>query len=575
MGSVSRVSNERRALPNAVKVGRPPIWLVAIAALTTLWNVGMAYGGALSTGISWDERVHGLMLQAWMDTGRYWLADFDEVPMRFIYGPVGDLIGHIFALAAREDGLGSVGFSAGAFAARHVAAVTVSVAGVAGVVLLTRCLLSSWRWAVIAAAVLTSIPMWTGHAMFNMKDVAVATGYTWATLGLVLMSSPLGVVGASRRLFYGVCAFSLGAVLALGTRTAMWLPLVVSVGAMLALALLVSWRRSSWGRAWHETLARLAGVLAALVVSYATLLLVYREVWGPPFSGAVTAVTQSTDFELWKEPTPWTYIPNWFGHQLPLLILGFGVVGAVLSIAIAVRAISRHGTGGEGTAVPPTVALVVMQLALMPIAAIALRSPLYDGVRHFLLVLPALAVLATLAMRSMDGLAFARARWLGVGAGIVIAFSILVPTLEQSRLFPYNYTYFNALTSIRPINGEWPTDYWRTSWRELAGLLPNNDLAVCPPRMVFKEDVAPNWPRVDTYSCRFEYMVSPYLSPDQAGGAVNRSETEYWILRENYSGYYVPTNCEVYDEVSRPLRGQDANMSYLLKCRYKPGDPIS
>ena len=50
-----------------------------------------------------------------------------------------------------------------------------------------RVLLRSWRWGLVAAAVLAAIPMWTGHEMFNVKDVPVATGHTLVTLALILL----------------------------------------------------------------------------------------------------------------------------------------------------------------------------------------------------------------------------------------------------------------------------------------------------------------------------------------------------------------------------------------------------
>lgn len=555
-------------------VGKPPTWLVWSAIALGLWNIGMAVAGGLSTGISWDERVHGLMFQAWLDTGKYWLPDFGDAPMRFIYGPMGDLVGHAFAMAAREEGIRSVGYTAGAFAARHIATVAISVVGATAVVLTVRVLVRSWRWALIAGATLTSIPMWTGHAMFNMKDVTVATGYSWVTLGLVLLCS----VGLSSRPDLRSCAavgaLILGGLLAMGTRTAMWLPLSISVFFMLFLTLVITGRTYSWGRAGRDFLTRLAAVVVATGVTYLLLVTLYGEVWRVPFNGVATAVTQSADFELSKAPTPPTYIPDWLGHQLPLLLMLFGVMGVVLALVIPIRVFwSGQVRLASVDTLWPSILLAV-QLLLMPLAAIALKSPLYDGVRHFLLMLPVLASLAVLSMSVVMAWGIARGRYPSLLVGATIILALAAPTIEQSRLFPYNYTYFNVVASLQGVNGNWPTDYWRTSWRELAGLIPDNNLAVCPPRMVFKDDIAPNWPMVDTYSCRFEYMVSPFLSDQQAGGAADRSDEDYWMLRENFSGYYIPSNCVVYDEVTRQLRGERVMMSYLLKCRYAPGEPV-
>ena len=69
---------------------------------------------------------------------------------------------------------------------RHLGVVAIGLVGVAAVAAIGRLVLRPWRWGLVAAAVLAAIPMWTGHEMFNVKDVPVATGHTLCTLGLLL-----------------------------------------------------------------------------------------------------------------------------------------------------------------------------------------------------------------------------------------------------------------------------------------------------------------------------------------------------------------------------------------------------
>ena len=49
-------------------------------------------------------------------------------------------------------------------------------------------ILGNWRWGVITAGILSATPLWTGHAMFNMKDTPVAAGHTLITFALVLLA---------------------------------------------------------------------------------------------------------------------------------------------------------------------------------------------------------------------------------------------------------------------------------------------------------------------------------------------------------------------------------------------------
>ena len=84
----------------------------------------------------------------------------------------------------------------------------------------------SWRWGLVAAAVLMAVPMWTGHMMFNVKDVPVATGHTLCTLGLLLFvrDAPASRPAPGRPARQ---SWSRGLVLTLGTRPGMWSGLTV------------------------------------------------------------------------------------------------------------------------------------------------------------------------------------------------------------------------------------------------------------------------------------------------------------------------------------------------------------
>ena len=67
-----------------------------------------------------------------------------------------------------------------------VVVIGLAAGGLAAVVATGRMLMRTWSWGLVAGAVLVAIPVWTGHAMFNVKDVPVAIGYAVFTCGLVL-----------------------------------------------------------------------------------------------------------------------------------------------------------------------------------------------------------------------------------------------------------------------------------------------------------------------------------------------------------------------------------------------------
>ena len=139
--------------------------------------------------------------------------------------------------------------------------------------------------------------------------------------------------------------------------------------------------------------------------------------------------------------------------------------------------------------------------------------------------------------------------------------------MDQTRLFPYGYTYFNVIAQLQGIDGRWPTDYWRMSWRELASQIPNRDLAVCPDTIPFPDNTMYDWPRTEAFSCAWDPKVAPYLGTTPI---YDLASDRFWFLRENAAGPVVPTNCVPFSAVTRPLRWSTTTLSYLSHCDYVP-----
>ena len=154
-------------------------WAVVVA------GVMMAVVGALRTGISWDEPFHVMRLRNYLDHGWFsvdWSTESGGSTAgdnnTLVYGPVAMLLLHGLAVLVGVEGWDTVATTPAAYDVRHLGVVLIGLVGTAAAAGTTRILLGSWRWAVVTAAVLLALPMWTGHLMFNVKDVPVATGYT-------------------------------------------------------------------------------------------------------------------------------------------------------------------------------------------------------------------------------------------------------------------------------------------------------------------------------------------------------------------------------------------------------------
>ena len=89
-------------------------------------------------------------------------------------------------IVAGNDSSGEVSSSASAHAVRHLIVALIALLAGVGSPPTVWALTRSWRFGVWGAAALFAIPAWTGQALFNVKDVPAAAGYTLVTAGLVV-----------------------------------------------------------------------------------------------------------------------------------------------------------------------------------------------------------------------------------------------------------------------------------------------------------------------------------------------------------------------------------------------------
>lgn len=449
---------------------RVPRPLLAVAAVVLVTTVALAVHGAWTTGVSWDEAYHVGRMRSFLAHGWYLLeGDLDgDRPgawedQAYVYAPVTAILLHAAVVAAGLEGRGEVVATGDAYAVRHLVVVTIGLLGTLAVAVTARVLLRSWGWAVVAAAVLGAIPMWTGHTMFNVKDVPVATGCTLVTAGLaVLVTRRAGgprtaayVVGA------GLLAL-LGWVLAMGTRPGIWPTLVAShvVAAALLHPRLRGGTRS----------VRAAAPLVALVpvAAWLVLLAVYPAVFATPLTTLRESALSSSRFD--ERTGEWFYVPALLVGEVPLVLLVLVLLGSVLALRHVVAEVRVPSVGTGTTAW----LLVGVQAWTLPLLAVVRESNLYNGLRQLLFMVPAMALLATLAIAAAVG---AATRWRERSRRVapalvlgVVALGLLAPTLDQVRLHPYGYA-FATLPSYAVAEAA-DTDYWRTSARELAPSVP-------------------------------------------------------------------------------------------------------
>lgn len=444
--------------------GHPPAWLVRVSACVLVAATVVAVVGAVRIGVTVDETFHVVRLDNYLDRGWYLLDDDfgasgpgSWVEDVYVYAPVTTLLLHLLNVVAGNDQWGNVSASADAYVVRHLGVVLIGALGVAATAVITRLLSESWRWAVVACAVLMALPMWTGHMMFNVKDTPVATGYTFVTLGCMLLLRPAARPGRGR--VVALAVLTAGLVLAVGTRPAIWPGLAAAIG-LAGVGVLVLQRGAA--RRWS------AGVVAlALVAAGTTLALVYPAMFLHPGSWLVGSASESAGYH---GPRFRGYIPLTILCTVPVLLLMLGVVGSV------VRLLTRLRRVREGMSVHDVLmALVVAQALLLPVL-IAIRTPsLNGGLRHVLFAAPAVAVLVAAGVAQV--LADAGGRMATRVWTVVAAVALVVPTATQVQLFPLGYAYSNPLADAAGL--DLAGDFWQASFRDYADVVPPGAFVVC------------------------------------------------------------------------------------------------
>lgn len=538
----------------------PPRILVAASVVVLAVTTVLAVLGAFGAGITTDEPIHVMRLHNFLETGWYAL-DWDytgagpgsEGTNTLVYAPVAMLLLHAWSVLWGVEGWGEVATSPHAYDVRHLGVVIIGLVGVAAVAAVGRVVLRDWRWGLVSAAALAATPMWTGHEMFNVKDVPVATGHTLLTLGLLLFVRR-DLPGPGLRVARAGCLIG-GLVLTLGTRPGMWPGLL----AALVVALLVA----GTGRV---AVVAVSELVASCAVAAAVLVATYPRLFGSPLR-ALSGSSEASSSFLGGEKSDRLYVPRHLAQEMPTFLLIFAVTGSVVAAVVLWR--RRRSSSLRDV----RVALVGVQAFALPVVAIAMGSDLYHGLRQLLFAIPALAVLAAYGMAwSLERSQVRPKRVLA----LVAAAALVLPTVDQVTLQPYQTTYVNLaadllsgpdLAAVDRPGG----DFWRVSLPELVEDAPLDRQFVCKAATGDTSDIAFPFTNAGvafstsrSLDCREE--ANGPLAP--AGLPVVRQ-----LPVTEFDAVFIealPENCTRLDEVTRWRHGFEVVLTTLGRCTIDP-----
>lgn len=542
-------------------VGPVPRVLRYVSAAAVVVGVVVMFLGAWRIGVTWDEPIHVQRLNTYLHTG-WFLGDGQlqngapraTLTQQFVYAPVTMLLLHALAVGAGVEHWHAAEVTADAYVVRHLGIAIIGVLGILAVVGLGRLVFRRWDWALVAGAAAAAIPMWTGYSMFNLKDVPVGTGYTVVTLGLAILAR--SAQGNQWRIrLAGPACIATGTLLAVGTRPGIWPGL--AAGTALLVACLALRPGAPFFTRLRGDIWRYRDLLLGYAVAGVGLYAVDPKVFGSPVHALVRSAFASGNFLGVR--SPWTFVPLGVFLQMPALMLAFTAVAVWASTRRLIRVRFRPDV------VETRILLVAAQVFVLPVLAIVHRAALYGDLRQILFAAPATAVLVTLGINRAVGAARASRDGRTVPMVAAIACVALVaPLVEQTTLFPYNYTYYNALANIAnvPIMG----DYYRASGREIAPDLPRDGRLVCS-AAVDDDRKAMRMAHLDGwFDCRTSEMspIAPYLSRGDGRDLGALAADQFWDV--NFGSLDAPKNCQKVATVTRRLRWTRLAMSTLWKC---------
>ena len=142
-----------------------------------------------------------------------------------------------------------------------------------------------------------------------------------------------------------------------------------------------------------------------------------------------------------------TYIPIWLMVKLPLIIL-FGI--AIIPFSEKKIFVNKKNNVFFGT--------ILLTTFLIPLLLILRKAHLYDEVRHLLFLFPFIFILGTVALHKASKKIF-----------YFLAFiSLILFTVENFKINPYQYVWFNTPSRVLELNKKFELDYWGLSGRDLA-----------------------------------------------------------------------------------------------------------
>ncbi len=368
--------------------------------------------------------------------------------------------------------------------------------------------------ALLGTVLLFMTPVFLGHLAFNPKDMPYAMFFILATM-LIIRGETIANTSL-RNITLGI---AIGLVVSQRVLGAQLLPIYFAFRLYSEYA---DTGKITWARivsAFYDTLNIAMVALLTTMMSWPFLAsnplrsgyAILQANSRFPWNGTVLFFGQ----QIHGKDLAWYYLPAMLLIQLPLFILL-----PLAAIPFAMKRLWQNKT-----------AVLVGGIILANLLLYLLIDPvIYDGMRHYLFLIPLFVVLVTLVIQEAYRLLIAT--WnkqtlfkkVTVQQPLVIFFVILVASfvgtvITIGMLHPYEYVYYNSLVGGLPgASGKFETDYWQAGYKEATEWLVKNEVATRTDKKVVK-----------VFMSGSSYPARAFFDPSRMKFTSTFTEADYYI----------------------------------------------
>ena len=327
--------------------------------------------------------------------------------------------------------------------------------------------LGNWRTGFLALILVAAWPQFFGQSMNNPKDIPFAFSYIFTIYYLILFVQQLPNPNKKTMIMT-----TIGLALAINMRVGG----LMLIGMLFAFVIgyyilskdfrgqLKTIKGSQTKLLKHLFFISLAGYIGGLLFWPYGLL--------GPVDHVKTAFKEMAHFDtnirvlfdsksMFSNEVTWNYIPTWLWITTPLVILYSAI--AQLPLMLVNKKIFKQ-----------QYSLLLLFAILFPWAyAVYGKSALYDGMRHFLFVIPIIAVFAALTWETLFGMT--KSKWIHSGISLGLIGGLVSPLSFSVINHPNEYVYFNQhIGGIKGAYGKFDTDYYMNSIKQACDWVHQN-----------------------------------------------------------------------------------------------------